>query len=257
MNTLFEMERPYVLTIAGHDPSNGAGIGSDLKAIEIHQAYGLSVVTAITYQNANHFEGVKWLSANEIIQQLRSLLEQHPPQTIKIGLIESALSLKEVLSFIKTSWPEAVVIWDPIIKATAGFTFHEDLHLSINEIIEGQIDLITPNQPEYLQLFRSQNPQKIANSLGCRILLKGGHSSGTSVSDILYTPNEKPYHILSERLPDNRQKHGTGCVLSSAIAANLANGLSFNKACFEAHFYVKSFIASATGLLGYHSTENI
>ena len=248
-----DMIRPNVLTIAGFDPSNGAGIGSDIKAMEQNKAYGLSVITAITFQNESEFHGVRWLSFNEIKNQLESLAAKYKPTCVKIGLIESVETLSDILDFINKNWPDAFVIWDPILKASAGFNFHTNISESIENLISNGIHLITPNIPEFKELFKEINPQSIVDQYNCSLLIKGGHSRNTSVCDELYIPNEKPYFILSDKVSGDLQKHGTGCVLSSVIASNLANQLTLKEACREAHFYVKSFIASTSGLLGYHS----
>ncbi|MBS2099923.1 hydroxymethylpyrimidine/phosphomethylpyrimidine kinase [Carboxylicivirga linearis] len=248
-----DMTRPTILTIAGFDPSNGAGIGSDIKAMEQNNAYGLSVITAVTFQNESEFHGVRWLSFDEIKMQLDSLASKYKPKCIKIGLVESVEVLSGILDFINENWPEAYVIWDPILKATAGFEFHNNISNSIKNLLKKGIHLITPNIPEYKELFKELDPQSFVDQFNCSLLIKGGHSTDTSVCDELYIPDEKPYFILSDKVEDNIQKHGTGCILSSVIASNLANQLSLKEACREAHFYVKSFIASTSGLLGYHS----
>nr|WP_321450606.1 hydroxymethylpyrimidine/phosphomethylpyrimidine kinase [uncultured Carboxylicivirga sp.] len=248
-----EMTRPFVLTIAGFDPSNGAGIGSDIKAIEQNNAYGLSVVTAITYQNESEFHGLRWLPFVEIKKQLESLASKYQPKCIKIGLVKNVEVLIEILDFINENWPKAYIIWDPILKATAGFEFHKNISNSIEALFAKGINLITPNIPEFKELFKEADPQTLANRFKCSLLIKGGHSTETSVCDELYIPDKKNYFILSDKVEGNLQKHGTGCVLSSVIASNLANQLNLKEACKEAHFYVKSFIASTPALLGYHS----
>jgi len=250
------MTRPYVLTIAGFDPSNGAGIGSDIKAMEQNHAYGLSVITAVTFQNESEFQGVRWLPFDEIKNQLESLAAKYKPQYIKIGLVESIDILSDILDFINKNWADAFVIWDPILKASAGFLIHENISESIENLISKGINLITPNIPEFKELFNDVDPQIIVGRFKTALLIKGGHSTNTSVCDELYVPDEKPYFILSDKVEDDIQKHGTGCVLSSVIASNLANELTLKEACREAHFYVKSFIASTSGLLGYHSKLN-
>ncbi len=250
------MKRPYVLSIAGYDPCNGAGIGSDLKTFEQLAVYGLGVVTSITYQNESNFYDLKWLAFEDIQRQLQALAEKYIPSTVKIGIIKSASVLDQTLKYIKTLWPETFVIWDPILKASAGFSFHQDLSGTIRQLIHQQIDLITPNIPEYKELFHNMAPLDIVNQLEAHLLIKGGHSNGTNVCDELYSPDSKQVKILSEKVAGDLQKHGTGCVLSSAIAAYLAQGLNLKEACHKAHFYVKSFIASNNSLLGYHSSEN-
>ncbi|MBS2211241.1 hydroxymethylpyrimidine/phosphomethylpyrimidine kinase [Carboxylicivirga mesophila] len=245
-------ERPYVLSIAGFDPCSGAGVTSDIKTFEQHKVYGLGAVTAITYQNESDFEGAKWLSVEEIIKQLIPLAEQYCPKAIKIGLIESAATLSQVLDWIKKNWPEAFIVWDPILKASAGFPFHTHLHQSIQELLREKVDLLTPNLPEYSLLFNDSDAQILANQLKTSILIKGGHSKGNTVCDTLYSFAQEPIKVTSEKVKGDWQKHGTGCILSAAIASEIALGKSSAVACQSAHFYVKKIIGSNITLLGYH-----
>ncbi len=244
-------KRPYVLTIAGFDPSSGAGVTSDIKTFEQHKVYGLGVLTSVTYQNEALFSGVKWLAFEEIEKQLEPL-KAYAPKAIKIGLIESATVLFKVLNWIKRNWPESFLIWDPILKASAGFSFHKALHLEIKSLIKGRIHLLTPNLPEYSQLFGEQSPQTIADQLASSILIKGGHQKGDEVCDELYNCQQEMFKIRSQKIKGDLQKHGTGCILSSAIAAGIANGNTLQAACSQAHFYVKKIISSNTSLLAYH-----
>ncbi len=245
-------QRPYVLSIAGFDPSGGAGIAADIKTFEQHKVYGLSVVTSLTFQHESHFEGVRWLSIEEIRQQLDVLKLQYQPACIKIGLVESFERLVQILHWIKWNWPEAFVIWDPILKASAGFPFHTPRQTELQRLIPGYIDLITPNIPEYQQLFGAQEAQQVVAEYHCALLLKGGHSTTEQVTDLLYQPEETTIEITSQKVEGDWQKHGTGCVLSAAIAAQIATERSLPEACKNAHFYVKQFIASDEGLLGFH-----
>jgi hydroxymethylpyrimidine kinase/phosphomethylpyrimidine kinase len=246
-------ERPYVLSIAGFDPCSGAGVTSDIKTFEQHKVYGLGAVTAITYQNESNFEGVKWLSSDEIINQLEPLADRYSPKAIKIGLIESASTLSLVLDWIKKNWPQAFIIWDPILKASAGFQFHTHLHQRIHELIKNRVHLLTPNLPEYQKLFGDTNALQLALSLNTSILVKGGHSKGNTVCDSLYrNGNDECFKIESQKVTGDWQKHGTGCMLSAAIAAEIALGQSLEAACTSAHFYVKKIIASNNSLLGFH-----
>ncbi len=246
-------ERPYVLSIAGFDPCSGAGVTSDIKTFEQHKVYGLGAVTAVTYQNESNFEGVKWLSSDEIIKQLGPLAERYSPKAIKIGLIESASTLSQVLNWIKKYWPEAFIIWDPILKASAGFTFHTHLHQRIQELVKDKVHLLTPNLPEYKLLWGDANAQRLVGEFNTSILIKGGHSKGVTVCDSLYSPaKEAPIKIESQKVKGDWQKHGTGCILSAAIAAEIALGQSLEAACSSAHFYVKKIISSNNTLLGYH-----
>ncbi|MCG8581120.1 MAG: hydroxymethylpyrimidine/phosphomethylpyrimidine kinase [Bacteroidales bacterium] len=246
-------ERPYVLSIAGFDPSSGAGVTSDIKTFEQHEVCGLGVVTAITFQNESSFAGVSWLPFKDIEQQLTALAEKYTPKAIKIGLIESETILKQLLDWIKKYWPESFIVWDPILKASAGFPFHSNLHNTIEKLVSNNINLLTPNLPEYQQLFGNASAINIVDKLQCAILIKGGHQTGDQVCDNLYMPgNNECFKVTSQKIKGDLQKHGTGCILSSAIAAETAKGSSLSEACSKAHFYVKKVIGSNNSLLGYH-----
>ena len=244
-------KRPYVLTIAGFDPCSGAGVTSDIKTFEQHEVYGLGVLTSVTYQNESQFNGVKWLSFEEIEKQLESIATSYTPKAIKIGLIESPTVLIQVLDWIKRNWPESFILWDPILKASAGFPFHEQLHLEIQKLVTGNIHLLTPNLPEYALLFGEQSAKAIASQLDCAILIKGGHQTGDSVCDELYIPNASFFRVKSKKVDQDLQKHGTGCMLSASITAEIAKGQSIQLACSNAHFYVKKMIGSNKTLLAY------
>lgn len=246
-------KRPYVLTIAGFDPGSGAGLTSDIKTFEQHKVYGLGVLTSLTYQNEAQFYGVKWLSFEEIEKQLNAL-KIYAPKAVKIGLIESATVLSKVLDWLTENRPEVFIIWDPILKASAGFTFHENLHHEIKSLIKGRVHLLTPNLPEYAQLFGKQSPQSVADDMQCSVLIKGGHQKGDEVCDELYTYHREVFRVKSRKIEGDPQKHGTGCILSAALAAEIANGDTLQSACSKAHFYVKKAIGSNTSLLAYHCT---
>lgn len=232
----------YCLSIAGFDPSGGAGILADIKTFESHDVMGLGVCTSITYQHEASFEGVDWLSTEQIIKQLDVLLEQYPVNYFKVGLIESLSTLTEVVSYIRKAVPNAFIIWDPILKASAGFEFHNDISVDLNSFA---LDLITPNLDEIKALG---DPKNIAKETA--VLLKGGHAT-EHANDILYVKEEQ--YLLETLRIEGASKHGSGCVLSAAILANLAKGKSLFEACSEAKRYISTFLASTDTLLGKHA----
>ncbi len=243
---------PYVLSIAGFDPSGGAGVLADVKTFEAHKVFGLGVVSALTYQHESHFASVNWVAFDEIAKQIEVLAQKYRIGFVKIGLIESGECLQQLVNLLKSFWPDCFIIWDPILKASSGFDFHESAGLEIAQLVKGKINLITPNIPEYEFLFGTEQAQAIVNDLECAILVKGGHSDKDVVCDQLYQMNKDCVSVVSKKVEGDWQKHGTGCVLSAAICAHLANGYDLKKACTNAHFYVKKFIASHESLLGFH-----
>lgn len=246
-------KRPLALTIAGFDPSSGAGVTADIKTFEQHKVQALAINTAITYQNESEFEGVDWLSFAQIKKQLDVLMHKYHTEYVKIGLIENLEVLKALVQSLKEDRPQVKIIWDPILKASAGFNFHEKIHAeTIREVLKG-IHLLTPNIPEAKQLFGTADPKEIQAIVKaqdiCKVLLKGGHSANDEVLDTLI---EAETITVFEGKRLNTTKHGTGCVLSSAICSNLALGFDLKKATQKAKTYIEQFIDSNQGLLGYH-----
>lgn len=247
--------RPFALSIAGFDPSSGAGITADIKTFEQFKVQGLGVTTAITYQNDSVFESVDWLSYEQITKQLDLQLNKYPIKAMKIGLVESFEMLKKLVAYLKQFNEALTIIWDPILKASAGFNFHEDI--ATNELIDvlKEIDLITPNIDECKILFKTtdlnelQNISKQNNIKG--ILLKGGHRTERKGTDVLIQADK--VHEFDGRPLMEFSKHGTGCVLSSAIAACVAQNKSLVASIEVAKEYVADFIESNSSNLGYHN----
>lgn len=243
--------RPYVLTIAGHDPSGGAGLNADTKTFEQLKVQGLSVCTALTIQNDNSFKASNWVNDQTVIQQVDILLDFYKPKVAKIGIIQSKELLEKLLT--KLQQHEIKIVWDPILKSSTGFSFHQ---ISNFDNLLKNIDIITPNCPEAKQLFGTDDSKTLMQlcieKKWSPILLKGGHSKKHKGDDLLISSNEiilikgKNQHLLSD-------KHGTGCILSSAIAANLAKNMNLKEACSAAKRYVERAMLSNKTLLSYHA----
>jgi hydroxymethylpyrimidine/phosphomethylpyrimidine kinase len=242
--------RPYVLSIAGFDPSGGAGILADIKTFENNKVYGLGVCTAITFQNDNTFDSLNWISVQDILKQIRVLSQRFSIEWVKIGLIENIDALSQIIFTLKTINPDCKIIWDPILKASAGFVFHKGLEEEKLLNTCSKIFLITPNLEEIKFLFPELTIAEASAYLStyCRVLLKGGHSE-LDANDILYIKNKK---TIFESKKSEYEKHGTGCVLSSAILSELALGNDLENSCRSGKEYINEFITSHKGLLGYH-----
>ncbi len=245
-------KRICVLSIAGFDPSGGAGILADIKTFETHRVYGLGVLSAITSQNDREFDSIKWLKTEEILKQISVLQRRFEFSVIKIGLIENLETLKEVISIVKSSLSNIQLIWDPIIKASSGFKFHEGFEKKKLFSILKDCFLITPNTDEAKFLTGINNPVEASEILSnyCNVLLKGGHSKENVGVDYLFMQNEieKIFPSVKKIFP----KHGSGCVLSSAIVSNLALGYDLVTSCHNAKKYVENFLTSNTSKLGIH-----
>ncbi len=243
-------QRPYVICISGFDPSGGAGILADVKTMEMHRVQGLGVCTSLTFQHEDHFSRLEWVSEASIIKQLTVLTERYCPIVVKVGLIENLQLLKVITERLKKQFPDVKIVWDPVIKASSGYEFHTKIDNKLLHSILHKVDLITPNLPESEILFGTTIPDEIALKTDCSVLLKGGHSKGDLATDILISKEEQTQFQHEKK--KGYSKHGTGCVLSSAIAANLALGKTLPDACSDAKEYIQYIIASNSTRLAYH-----
>ena len=245
----------HVISIAGFDPSAGAGILSDIKTFEAHKVRGLGVCSCITYQNEVEISGISWISADEIIDQLKPLFKQYSIDFVKIGLIQNLESLELVIGYLREENQEIQIIWDPIIQSSSGFNFHAEFGNQHLPELCRKLLLVTPNYREIKSLISGISEEVACELLSefCAVLLKGGHSGKHNCTDQLFIKG-KVTSIETQRL--KIEKHGTGCVLSAAITANLANELDLDLACELAKGYVFNFLQSEPGLMGQHSYKN-
>ncbi len=243
--------RPYALSIAGFDPTAGAGVVSDIKTFESNSVYGLGVVSALTWQTDVTFEKVEWIEIDKIISQVEMLLNRFNVRHIKIGLIENLDVLQQLVCYLQMKIEHPVIVFDPILKASAGFVFHNDMQRQFFDLIDN-IYCVTPNLPEATQLFGEENlhDKLIELSDKVNIYLKGGHGVKSIATDQLFT-KKQVYPHSNERLATG-EKHGSGCVLSSNLTAQLALGRDIIMAAEKANIHTYNFLASNEGLLGYH-----
>ncbi|GAB4278273.1 MAG: hypothetical protein Kow0068_01830 [Marinilabiliales bacterium] len=244
--------RPVVLTIGGFDPSSGAGLTADIKTMEMLGAYGVSACTAITYQNDKEFFGIDWLCFGKIKQQLDVLLSRFNIEYVKIGIIENIEVLSKVVDYLIDYNNKIIIVWDPVIKSETGFLFHKELDYSSLKNILKKIYLVTPNYHEYQIIFNGIDDLNniIRNDKICHVLLKGGHKQGKEKNDELFTKEGKI--IIKGKDFKKIDKHGTGCVLSSAIISYLALEDDIQTACSKAKEYTEKFLQSNDYKLGYH-----
>jgi hydroxymethylpyrimidine/phosphomethylpyrimidine kinase len=243
--------RPIVLSVAGFDPCGGAGVLADIKTFEQHQCLGMAVITAITSQVEDRFHSVDWLDTADILAQLRSLTDRYPIAFAKIGIAENGEMLQQIVTFLRSR--DVTVTWDTILAATAGFRFFSGTSDRQLADILRNIRLITPNVFEARLLTGLNNETESAERLAgyCSVLLKGGHSAADKGTDYLYHNGELTQirAKLGRELPP---KHGSGCVLSAAITANLALGHDLETACRRAKDYTETILNSNSNLLAYH-----
>ena len=221
-----------VLSIAASDPSGGAGIQADLRAISAHGLYGMAVPTALTVQNTLGVTGVLVLEADFLARQLRAVLCDIRPDAVKIGAMpgaDHALVTAELLREFEI----ANVVFDPVLASTSGAALGT---VEAVEFLAPCVSLLTPNLPEAAKLLGRTSaelavPNRIeaaANELAARfktaILLKGGHRTDGSFDDYFLSPGSEGVW-LPTRIAPPCGNHGTGCLLSSSIACGLASGL--------------------------------
>lgn len=244
-----KQKRPYCLTIAGFDPSGGAGLVADCKTFEQLGVTGLSVLTANTLQTEDAYQKEHWIDDEILLAQLELLLDRYPVQFIKIGLVKDATSLLRILKTVRKYSPNAFILWDPVLRASAGGDLDEQrFHSHLTELLS-LINGIIPNVPEFQLLFGDNTPDSVAEKLSF-FYLKGGHATQRG-KDVVFSEGKK--YPLNPRIQTNNDKHGTGCVLSAALLAHLALDYPVVKACLRSKRYTERFITSNATLLGYHS----
>ncbi|HUH75493.1 MAG TPA: hydroxymethylpyrimidine/phosphomethylpyrimidine kinase [Chitinophagales bacterium] len=245
-------DRPYALTIGGHDPSGGAGVTADLKTMESIGVQGMSVCSSLTFQTEDHFEGLVWMSKKEIKKQLKPIIEQYNFSVVKIGIIENLQVLKWIAQSIKTYQPNIIIIWDPVIKTSSGFKLHDKLsHRFLISVLK-YIDIITPNWNEMIELIGEKDVLTAAEKLSetTMVYLKGGHNDMNIGTDYLFVKGSET--VFVPEYVSSQQKHGSGCIFSSALASYLALSYSLDSACVASKRYITEYLDSSETLLGIH-----
>ncbi|GAA4275347.1 hydroxymethylpyrimidine/phosphomethylpyrimidine kinase [Aquimarina mytili] len=257
--------RPNVLTIAGFDPSSGAGLSADIKTLESLKCYGLAVCTANTIQNDIEFKTCNWAEVEIIKNQIQILFDRFDIDFVKIGIIENWKVLNEIIDFLISRNENVKVVLDPILRSSSNFDFRNsnvsssDLDFNRNGI-ENQFDeilnkiyLLTPNYQEIEQLYTDKTIVETIKHIISKtnLFLKGGHREEAKGKDELFTVTREHFK-LNPKGKNSYEKHGSGCVLSSAIIANLALGFPLLKACYRGKRYTEKYLSSNKTLLGYH-----
>lgn len=231
---------PVIMTLAGHDPTGGAGIQADSEAIASQGCHAVSVITCLTVQDTCNVQRIEPLADYLIEQQAEALLADMPIAAFKIGLLGS-VDVVQAVHRILLQAPDVPVILDPVLAAGGGKGFaNEQLLGAIREYLLPLTTLLTPNVPETTQLaVRGATLDEQAFSLldqGCEyVLLTGTHAETERVENALYGDGKRLRTWLWERLPETY--HGSGCTLASACAANLAKGMEMSKAVAAAQAY--------------------
>ncbi|TAJ34224.1 bifunctional hydroxymethylpyrimidine kinase/phosphomethylpyrimidine kinase [Bosea sp. (in: a-proteobacteria)] len=242
------------LTIAGSDSSGGAGIQADLKTFAAHQVYGASVIVALTAQNTTGVRAIHAVPRDFVAQQMDAVFEDLAIGAVKIGMLATAELIETVAAGLKKHGARNIVL-DPVMIAASGARLLEESAVeAIRKHLFPLATLITPNLPEAAALLGTAPAQsdeaveeqadKLASLGAANVLVKGGHGSGEMSNDLLLLAGGARQRFNAPRL-ETRNTHGTGCTLSSAIAANLARGQALPEAVGAAKTYISAAIAAA------------
>ena len=227
------MTKPIVWTVAGSDSGGGAGVQADLKVMTLLGAHACSVITALTAQNTISAERIEWVSQEMFSAQLGSLQVDLPPQAVKIGMLGTARAVEQLAAFLQTTRIPFTVC-DPVLISSSGtFLLEAPAWPLLTERLFPLIDLITPNIPEAEHLLNMEISSPVDIEAAAKktlalgvdeVLIKGGHGVHDIDLSSDYWSNGKDHAWLSSPRVDTQSSHGTGCVLSSAIAAARALG---------------------------------
>lgn len=244
-------KRPYILTIAGFDPSGGAGLVADVKTFEQLKCQGLSVCTANTVQNDTDFVACHWMPLEQIQAQINVLFDRFEIEFVKIGIVENWKVLEAIVDLVLDRSPKAKIVLDPVLKSSSSFEFHGTD--SLTDALLSKLFLITPNYDEVQQMYEGLSMDETIAKVTkqTNLLLKGGHRQDKKGFDQLFTKEGNVFG-LQPKLKNVSPKHGSGCVLSSAIAAHLALEYPLLKACYRGKKYTEQLLSSNPTLLGYH-----
>ena len=242
------------LTIAGSDSSGGAGIQADIKTMTMNGVFAMSAVTALTAQNTTGVSGISEVAPGFLKAQIDSVFTDIRPDAVKTGMVSSA-ELIEVIAERLTFYKARNIVVDPVMVSTSGSKLLKDDAVdTLKNKLMRVADLITPNIPEAeilsgMNIGTKDDMQNCAKAIyekyGCRVLLKGGHSVNDA-NDLLY--NGVNFVWYEGRRINNPNTHGTGCTLSSAIAANLAKGFSTDEAVRRAKDYISGALEAMLDL---------
>ncbi|MGI8310490.1 bifunctional hydroxymethylpyrimidine kinase/phosphomethylpyrimidine kinase [Saccharopolyspora hattusasensis] len=247
---------PNVLTIAGTDPSGGAGVQADLKTFSAHGAYGMSVITALVAQTTTGVSEVHEVPPEFITAQLVTLLDDVRVDAVKIGMLANAEVIRAVIGVLDRYSPPHVVL-DPVMVAKSGDRLLAPEAVSVlrDELLP-RVDLITPNLPEAADLLGEPEiadpndmpaqAERLAGLGAKQVLLKGGHLDGRSSVDLLY--GEGIAEFLSSERVVTTNDHGTGCTLSAAIAALRPQRADWLDAVREAKEYLTEALRASDRL---------
>lgn len=242
------------LSIAGSDSSGGAGIQADLKTMTCNGVFGMSAITALTAQNTTGVTGIMEVSPEFLAQQIDVVFTDIRPDAVKIGMVSSDDLIHVIAEKLRFYNAQHIVV-DPVMVATSGARLiNEDAIQALKDELLPLAEVITPNIPEaeVLSGMKITNSEEMIQAAGlirsayhCAVLVKGGHTINDA-NDLLYSDAGSVW-FYGKRI-NNSNTHGTGCTLSSAIAANLAKGYSLKDAVSQAKAYISDCLGAMLNL---------
>ncbi len=248
------MTRKSVLTIAGSDPSGGAGLQADLAVFAALGRHGMAVPTGLTIQNSLGVHGATHVDAELLVRQLASLFADCPPAAAKTGMLPTAQIVHAVVE-IFAARPRLPLVVDPVASSAGGVRLVDAAaETALACVLLPLAAVVTPNAVEAarmtgLDVASTDDAVAAARrlvALGARaVVVKGGHLCGDTATDVLLESDGRPVLLSRPRITPPRRVHGTGCAFSAALAAHLADGLSIVDATRAAGDYVHAAIASA------------
>ena len=248
------MKKKTALTIAGSDCSGGAGIQADIKTMTVNGVYAMSAITALTAQNTTGVADVMNVPESFLKEQLDCIFTDIYPDAVKIGMVSAGGLIRVIADALETYQARNIVV-DPVMVSTSGSRLlAEDGAQILEDRLLPMADLVTPNIPEAealsgIKIRSEEDMVKAASIIGekchCAVLCKGGHSLNDA-NDLLYNEGSCRW-FYGERI-HTPNTHGTGCTLSSAIAANLANEMSLEEAVEAAKEYLSGALKAMLDL---------
>ncbi len=242
------------LTIAGSDSSGGAGIQADIKTMTMNGVYAMSAITALTAQNTTGVTGIMEVSPSFLAEQIDDIFNDIRPDAVKIGMVSSGRLIEVISEKLRAYAAENIVV-DPVMVATSGARLiSEDAVAFLKTKLLPIASVVTPNIPESevlagIKIRKPEDMVKAAETIsgkyGCAVLCKGGHNMNDA-NDLLYAYGQ--YRWLKGRRIDNPNTHGTGCTLSSAIAANMAKGFDLFTSVERAKSYISGALSAMLNL---------
>ena len=255
LTTYMTMKKTYnrVLTIAGSDSGGGAGIQADIKAISAMGCYAASAITAVTVQNTIGVQAVHPIPLDILEGQIDAVLSDIGADAVKIGMLYSAEVVTLVARMIKKYGIRNLVL-DPVMVSTSGHRLIEETGIEvIKEKLMPLTRVLTPNVPEAEMLIGRtisgeedfpEVARELAEKYGISVFLKAGHLTGETPTDYFYNAEDGSTTLLPSKRVYTQNTHGTGCTLSSAIAAALAKGEDLSTAAKSAKSYLEQAIIS-------------